>query len=674
MHNRLAYETSPYLLQHADNPVNWYPWGEEALALARSQDKPILLSVGYSACHWCHVMAHESFEDAETAAAMNEHFVNIKVDREERPDIDQIYQHAHAMMMRRSGGWPLTMFLTPEQVPFYGGTYFPPGPRYNLPGFPDLLRQVAAAYREHKAEIQAQSEPLLAVLNGQRIEQASAMPDAALITAGAAQLKQAFDPEHGGFGSAPKFPNEPDWVLFMRLAAQGDATARDMVQQSLTGMARGGIYDHLVGGFCRYSVDDHWEIPHFEKMLYDNGQLLSLYTDGWLLTGEPRWHELVGETVAWLQREMEASEGGFYSSLDADSEGVEGKYYVWSRGEVRSLLNTQEYDLMAAYYGFDGPANFEHAWHLRVGSELAAVAAKLGISPHAAHAMLDSARGKLLAIRNKRVRPRRDDKQLASWNALAIKGIARAGRVFGQPEWVAAAQRAADFIRRRMWQDGRLLATYKNGRAHLNAYLDDHAFLLDALLELLQAEYRQQDLLFAVEVGEALLSRFEDTENGGFYFTSHDHEALIQRPKPAHDAAIPSGNGIAAFVLQRLGHLLGEARYLQAAERTLQALASEMQASPAACPSLLCALQEWLTPPTTVILRGEAAPVTEWKRLLDSKLLPDCLCLALPGRVETGFATLDKKIDGAVNAYICRGVECLPAVTKSDELVSLILR
>ncbi|HEY3328123.1 MAG TPA: thioredoxin domain-containing protein, partial [Novimethylophilus sp.] len=537
MTNRLSAETSPYLLQHADNPVDWHPWGAEALALAKTQDKPILLSVGYSACHWCHVMAHESFENAATAAVMNEHFINIKVDREERPDIDQIYQTAHAMMVRRSGGWPLTMFLTPDQVPFYGGTYFPPTPRYNLPGFADLLHKIAAAYREHKADIELQSQPLMESLAQRGARKEAQMADESVIRAGVEHLAQAFDAARGGFGGAPKFPNEPDWALLLRIAASGDETARNMVSLTLDGMARGGIYDHLGGGFCRYSVDERWEIPHFEKMLYDNGQLLSIYTDGWLLTGEPRWREVVEETVGWMLREMGAPEGGFYSSLDADSEGAEGKFYAWSREEARNLLTAQEYALAAAYYGLEQAPNFEHGWHLKAEDSLAAVAGRLGIPPATASALLASVRAKLLAARDARVRPGLDDKLLTSWNALAIKGLARAGRAFEQPAWIAAAQRATDFIRDTLWVDGRLLATCKEGKAHLNAYLDDHAFLLDALLELLQAEHRRQDLLFAIDIAEALLARFEDTQSGGFFFTSHDHESLIQRPKAPHDNA-----------------------------------------------------------------------------------------------------------------------------------------
>jgi hypothetical protein len=658
MANRLAQETSPYLLQHAGNPVDWYPWGEEALALARKLDKPILLSVGYSACHWCHVMAHESFEDPQTAAVMNQHFINIKVDREERPDIDHIYQAAHALMTRRSGGWPLTMFLAPNQVPFYGGTYFPPIPRYNLPGFADLLLRVSAAYHEQRAAIDGQASGLVEALE-QRGTQAAAMPDGHVISAGVEQLQASFDPHHGGLGGAPKFPNAPDWTLLLRQAAYGDGKALGMVKTTLSRMAAGGIYDHLAGGFCRYSVDERWEIPHFEKMLYDNGQLLSLYSNGWLLTREPRWKVVVEESVHWLLNEMLDDGGAFYAALDADSEGQEGKFYVWQRGEIQAVLGHEAYTEFATHYGLNRSPNFEHEhWHLCVqGKDTGAP-------------QLVAARRVLLDIRNQRIRPGRDEKILTSWNGLVIKGLAQAGRAFGQPPWIAAAQAATDFIRQHLILDGQLFACYKESRARFNAYLDDHAFLLDALLELLQTEFRQQDLDFAVLLAEALLARFEDADNGGFFFTSHDHEPLIQRPKSPYDNAIPAGNGIAVFALQRLGHLLGEVRYLRAAERALQAFGSILQRNPAGCPSLLCALQEWQQPPTVVVLCGATAAVAEWKVALDAKFRPNCLVVAVPDGVKTGYPTLDKKAESAVNAHVCRGVECLPAIDRFEYLMA----
>jgi len=654
MANRLSLETSPYLLQHANNPVDWYPWGGEALALAKAQNKPILLSVGYSACHWCHVMAHESFENVQTAEIMNAHFINIKVDREERPDIDQIYQTAHAMMTQRSGGWPLTMFLTPAQIPFYGGTYFPPTQRYNLPGFADLLPRVAAAYHERGDAILEQTRPLLNALAQRNGVNAATDLSVNMIEEGMAQLESSFDSRHGGLGSAPKFPNEPDWALFLHLAGNDD-NARTMVVKTLASMAAGGIYDHLAGGFCRYSVDERWEIPHFEKMLYDNGQLLSLYADGWLLTGEERWQEIVMESIHWLLNELHDSEGAFYAALDADSEGVEGKFYVWERSEIEALLPPEIFPAFADYYGLNKAPNFEgEYWHLRVH----------GVDDGAPQ--FAAARKLLLEARAKRIRPGLDDKILTGWNALAIKGLAQSAKTFQRQDWLQHAQQAMDFVRQKLWQKGRLHATCKNGQARFNGYLDDHAFLLDALLMLLQTEFRQQDLDFAVVLADALLKDFEDTDNGGFFFTRHDHEQLIQRPKSPYDNAIPSGNGIAAFALQRLGHLLGEMRYLQAAERTLFAFSGTLKRNPAACPSLLIALQEWLNPPTLVVLRGEQPQA--WQQQLAAMFLPDCLIIALPNQVTTGYAALDKPTAHTVNAWVCRGVECLPVISTLDEL------
>jgi len=670
MPNHLATETSPYLLQHANNPVEWHSWGEAALALAREQDKPILLSIGYSACHWCHVMAHESFEDTATAALMNELFINIKVDREERPDLDQIYQNAHSILSQRSGGWPLTMFLTPQQVPFFGGTYFPPAPRYGLPGFAGLLQQVATAWRERKADIEAQNVSVLAALEKTLRQDAPATPDAAVITAATTQLAQMFDAEHGGFGGAPKFPNPADLAFLLRQAAGGDAQAHHIVCLTLSRMADGGIYDHLGGGFCRYSVDDHWEIPHFEKMLYDNGQLLSLYSEAWLMTVDTQYREVLEHTVGWLLCEMRSPQGAFYSSLDADSEGEEGRFYVWQRDEVQRLLSTQEYELLKQRYGLASTPNFEHAWHLHIVTDEATTARQLDISPQAVTELWRNARAKLLRSRETRVRPGRDDKLLTSWNALAITGLARVGRALGNPEWVTAAQQAVDFIRQQLWRDGHLLATCKDGHAHLNAYLDDHAFLLQALLELLQAGFRKSDLDFAVEVAEALLARFQDETDGGFFFTSYDHEQLLQRLKSAYDNATPAGNGVAAYALQRLGHILGEPRYLAAAEHTLHAFAATMQRNPAACPSLLLALDEYLTPPAMLLLRGPQPAMAAWQEQLDRLWLPRTMVLALPEDSSELPATLNRPLRENVNAWLCRGVECLPVIESLDALLA----
>ncbi len=668
MSNRLARETSPYLQQHADNPVDWHAWGDEALNLARANNKPILLSVGYSACHWCHVMAHESFEDAAVAALMNELFVNIKVDREERPDLDQIYQTAHAMLTQRSGGWPLTMFLLPDQTPFFGGTYFPKTARHGMPGFIDLLPQIAAAFRNQQTEIARQSESLAAALARTLPPPATAaaLSSAPLDTA-LRELKDNFDEVEGGLGNAPKFPHPAELELCLRGGVvQDDDYAHQMVKLTLTKMAEGGIYDQVGGGFCRYSVDQTWTIPHFEKMLYDNGPLLRLLSDLWLLDAQPLYRRTVADTAAWVMREMQSpvNAGGYYSSLDADSEHEEGKYYVWTPEEVRQTLTPDEYALIAPHYGLDARANFEHEfWHLRVTKPLAAGAGNL--------ALLDAARAKLFARREQRVRPGRDEKILVSWNALMIKGMARAARAFGETAWLASARRAADFLHASLWRDGRLLATYKDGHAHLNAYLDDYAFLLDALIELMQHDLRAEDVAWAREIADVLIAQFEDRDNGGFYFVSHDHERLIHRAKTGHDNATPSGNGIAAFALNRLGHLLGEPRWCAAAERALKAFKPMMERQASAHSSLCMALDELLDPPAVVVLTGDAAG--EWQRKLAARYLPQALIVRVPPHAEGLPAMLDKPApQHGVNAWVCRGVECLPAISDFEHLMSTL--
>jgi uncharacterized protein len=673
--NRLGRETSPYLQQHADNPVDWYPWGAEALARALRERKPILLSIGYSACHWCHVMAHESFEDADVAALMNDLYVNIKVDREERPDLDQIYQAAHALLTRRGGGWPLTMFLTPEQQPFFGGTYFPKTSRYGMPGFVDLLPRVAAAYREQGTEIAEQSNRLSQALDAMRPDPAAAGAALPAHAADAAwvEIARTFDEVYGGFGGAPKFPRPPELDFCLRrYATSGDERALEVVRLTLSRMAQGGICDQLGGGFCRYSVDAEWTIPHFEKMLYDNALLLSLYADAWRATGEPLLAHAARGIVQWTLLEMLTDDGAFSSSLDADSEHEEGKFYVWTADEIRSLLSADEYAIAARHWGLDGPPNFEHsAWHLRIAVALETVAQELRIDIALAQARLDAARAKLLAARAKRVRPGRDDKVLTSWNALMIGALARAARIFDEPAWLTRAQRALGFLRSTLWQDGRLLATYKDGNAHLNAYLDDHAYLLAALVELLQTRFRRQDLDWAIELAEALLARFEDASGGGgFYFTSHDHEALIHRAKPGHDNATPAGNGIAAQALFTLGHWLGESRYVDAAERTVRVFAQDLGAQPSGYASLLVALADALHPPTTVLLQGDVATCAAWERALEARYRPALRTLdvsgqdALPGALAKPHALAA----GAATAWVCTGAMCLPPLDRLDAI------
>jgi len=676
MPNHLAHETSPYLLQHAYNPVDWYPWCEEALALARTENRAILLSIGYSACHWCHVMAHESFEDVEVAAAMNQYFVNIKVDREERPDLDQIYQTAHYMLTQRNGGWPLTLFLTPDQKPFFGGTYFPKIPRHGLPSFLDLLPRVAEAYHARRIEIEQQSASMLksfANMLPSKTPLVSKFSEQPLNQA-LVELKERFDSVYGGFGNAPKFPHSAELEFCLRrYMATNDKQVLRMASHTLEKMARGGIYDQLGGGFCRYSTDQYWSIPHFEKMLYDNGPLLRIYADAWLITGNPLFKKITEETAKWVLREMQSSEdseGGYYSTLDADSENEEGKFYVWDRDQLINILFPEEYAVVAPYYGLLRSPNFESKyWNLEIIQRLADVAKAVGISEDEAQKRLASARIKLLIERESRVHPGRDEKILTSWNGLMIKGMAHAGRICRHSEWVHSAAHAVDFIRSTMWRNGRLLATFKNGNAHLNAYLDDYAFMLDGLLELMQAEFRQSDLDFSIELAEVLLEQFESKQTGGFFFTSHDHEKLIHRPMPGHDNATPSGNGVAAYALQRLGHLVGEPRYLQAAENALNVFYSAMSLHTSSYCSLMITLEETLTPPQIVILRGQESALTEWRNALQNSS-PYTLVFALPTELVGLPPSLNKPCptDKPVNAWVCQGVICQPEISDLQEL------
>jgi uncharacterized protein YyaL (SSP411 family) len=679
--NRLIAETSPYLRQHAHNPVDWHPWGEEAFARALAERKPIHLSVGYAACHWCHVLAAESFEDEATAQVLNELYVNIKVDREERPDVDRIYQIAQQMLTQRSGGWPLTMFLTPDdRRPFFGGTYFPKEARFGLPAFRDLLVRVARYYREHEAELRQQNEALMsafAQIEPPSPEAMNELSDAPLRLC-RQTLERTFDTRYGGFGSAPKFPHPKSLeVLLRQWRASAESDTPDLHSLYMTGltlrrMADGGINDQLGGGFCRYSVDDYWMIPHFEKMLYDNASLLAVYADTYVATGDAFYGRVAGETADWVRREMQSPEGGYYSSLDADSEGHEGKYYVWDRDEVRSALTAEEYEAFAARYGLDREPNFEGRWwHLHVFRSVEDIASTLDRPQDAIESALASARGKLLRRRAERVRPGRDDKVLASWNGLMIRGMAIASRALGREDLAASAAKALDFVRCTLWRDGRLLATYNDGRAHLNAYLDDYAFLADAVLELQQVRFRPDELQFARELLDVILRHYADPRAGGFFFTSDDHEQLIHRPKSFSDDATPAGNGIAACVLQRMGYLLGESQYLEAAERTVRAGWAMMEKYPQGHASLLVALEELLNPAEIIVLRGDPHTIDTWRRELARLYSPRRTVLAVPaGTADLPAAIAEKTPRGAAVAYVCRGKVCAEPIDSFADLTA----
>ena len=678
--NQLAGETSPYLRMHAHNPVNWWPWGSAALEQARLQGKPIHLSVGYLACHWCHVLEQESFEDEATAQVLNDNFINIKVDREERPDIDRIYQAAQQMITQRSGGWPLTMFLAhDDQRPFFGGTYFPKEARFGLPAFKDLLLRVAQFYREHPQEMRTQNEALvkaLDLMNASPADAAVALSDAPL-RACRTQLARLFDTKNGGFGGAPKFPQPPVLTRLLRdwratsVLPEPDLRALYMATLTLRRMADGGINDQLGGGFYRYAVDELWMIPHFEKMLYDNGALLALYAQAASASGDADYARIAAQCADYVLRELQSAQGGFYSSFDADSEGHEGTFYVWTREQVQAALSAQEFALFAPRYGLDRPANFEGRWHLYVAAPLEEVAGAAHLSPAEAGTLIDAARAKLLAVRTQRVPPARDDKVLTSWNGLMIRGLAIAARALGRAELAAAATRALDFIREHLWREGRLLATSMEGRAHLNAYLDDYVYLADGILELQQVRFRADELQFAQQLLEVVLAHFSDSNSGGFFFTSDDHEKLMHRPKSFGDESTPAGNGVAAYVLQRFGHLLGEPRYLAAAEGTLRAAWGDLSKYPQSHATLLTALEELLHPPQIVIIRGNEAAMTQWQEELARIYAPRRIVLAVPeGVCDLPAALADKAAAKTLVAYLCTGSVCSAPLDSLSALIA----
>ena len=672
--NLLSNETSPYLLQHADNPVNWHPWNEDALNKAKSENKPILLSIGYSACHWCHVMAHESFEDQATADVMNEHFINIKVDREERPDLDKIYQTAHSLLTSRSGGWPLTVFLSPNnQMPFFAGTYFPEQRRYNMPSFIEIMSMVSDAYINKQAEIQQQESSIFDVIQKMTdpipsTDTLSTLP----LDLARKQLESAYQATTGGFGAAPKFPHA-DMIercirhhLFLQSQNKQDQRALDMALFTLDKMALGGFHDIIGGGFFRYSTDDQWMIPHYEKMLYDNAQLFALYAQAYTLTHSSLYKETIEHAADWLITEMQTDEGGYCSALDADTDKVEGKTYIWTPQEIKSILTDDEFQVCSIKYNLDTPANFENQWHLHSNINNEDLANSIHIPCDELEKRLESSRQKLLSLRNTRTQPGRDDKILCAWNALMIRGMSLIGRRLVNNTYINSATKAAEFIHTTLWKNKRLLASYKDKKAHLNAYLDDYAFLLQALIELLQSRWNTDHYYWALEIADSLLEYFQDNEKGGFYFTSHDHESLLYRSKTFSDDAMPSGNAVAASALLQLGLLSGQVKFIDAAERTIRCGYTSLNEQAITHCSLLHALELFLNPGVVIILRGNSSKLKQWSHIANQRYIPQLMCFSINADEDVKDLE-DKKPVGDICAYICEGTECKTVITDITE-------
>ena len=677
MANRLASETSPYLLQHKDNPVDWYPWGEEALKRAREEDKPVLLSVGYSACHWCHVMERESFEDDETARMMNEHFVNVKVDREERPDIDSIYMAA-VQALTHHGGWPMTVFLTPDGAPFYGGTYFPPIPSRGMPSFQQILLSVVDAYENRREEVLQNAQ---AVRDYLQASTAAVMPEAEsagieLLDRAAGALLSQLDRRFGGFGGAPKFPQAMNLEVLLRHHHRtGERSALDGVELTCRQMANGGIYDQLGGGFSRYSVDAYWLVPHFEKMLYDNALLSRLYLETYQATGDAFYRRIAEETLDYVLRDMTSEEGGFYSAEDADSEGEEGKFYVWTPGELETVLDPEEASLAARYWDVTERGNFEGKNILHVARPPEAVADEFGLSSEELWARIATIRAKLFAVREERVRPGRDEKILAAWNGLMLRSFALAARVTGRGDYREAAIENATFMVEKLKEDGRIHRSYKDGRARFNGYLEDYAMVADGLVALYEATFETRWLVEADALLDAVSELFWDEEKRAFYDTPADHEELVTRPRDVYDNATPSGTSVATEVLLELALFLDRSDYRQRAEDVLDELAGGMEKVPSGFGRLLCALDLSISETREVAIVGDPeAPDTR-------DLLETVYAGYLPNKVVAGRGPDDDEAGGLIpllaqrparegkaTAYVCVHYACQTPTTDPQEL------
>ena len=669
--NRLIKETSPYLLQHAHNPVDWYAWGEAAFAKAEAEDKPIFLSIGYSACHWCHVMEHESFEDAETARIMNENFVNIKVDLEERPDVDQIYM-TFVQMTFGHGGYPLNVFLTPDQLPFYGGTYFPPVSRHNMPSFQSVLTSVAAAWRDKRDDLLDSANQVLSELGRVgSVEFSGAELSEEILDAAFQSFEKYFDRVNGGFGGAPKFPPPMSLEFLLRYYKRtGNENALEMAAKTCRKMADGGIYDQLGGGFHRYTVDAIWLVPHFEKMLYDNAQLTRIYLHLFQITKNEFYKRIAIETLEYVKREMLDAQGGFYTAQDADSEGVEGKFFVWTPQEVVEVLGEADAQIFNFYYDISENGNFEEKNILNVKNSIAESAKALNLSEEKLKEILENGREKLFATREKRIKPFRDEKVLTAWNGLMLAAFAEAAAILDNREYFQIARKNADFILENLQKDGYLLRSWKDGEAKLNGYLEDYANFADALVELFQVSGEVTYLKEAKRLADLMISGFWDENDDAFFFTAKNHEKLPIRSKDFYDNATPSGNSAAVDVLLKLSHLLGEEKYQNYAATILRLIAPQIVRHPQAFGRIISALEFYLNPVKEIVILGEKG--NELEKLIFDEFLPNkVLILAENGSKNTEFIPLLKqkeKVEGNPTAYVCENFTCQKPAVSAKEL------
>jgi uncharacterized protein YyaL (SSP411 family) len=681
--NKLVDETSPYLLQHAHNPVDWYPWSKEAFEIAKKLDKPIFLSIGYSTCHWCHVMERESFENEHIAKIMNEHFVCIKVDREQRPDVDDVYMAA-VQMMTGSGGWPLSVFLAPDGKPFYGGTYFPPKDIYGRPGFGRLLLAISDAWKNKRGQLLESAGKISETLQDLSEQAGKEKLSPGVLNKAYLSLKQTFDHTNGGFGGAPKFP-QPSYLSFLLRYwyRTKDNDALTMVEATLDALAKGGIYDHLGGGFHRYATDSHWLVPHFEKMLYDQALISSVYGQAYQVTGEEDYAKVVREIFDYILRDMTDSDGGFYSAEDADSEGKEGLFYVWEPGEIKKLLGTKNAEIFNEYYGVTDEGNFENGKSiLNITKSIEEVAKVLKQNPKAIESILTQARLELLAHRSKRIRPHLDDKVIAGWNGLMISSLAYGGAVLGENKYISAAEKAAAFVLTTLRYNGRLKRYYRDGKIIQPGFLDDYAFMIMALLDLYEATFDARWLAEAKELAEQMMELFVDRDSGGFYITGNDSERLIVRTKPGYDGAVPSGNSIAALALLKLGLLTSDKRFTDGAEGVLNTFSSQLRQSPASLTEMLSAFDFSSGPTREIVIAAEAnrADTKEMLRFIQSRYLPNTVLLfhqtGKAGEAIEKIAPFTKwqtAIDDKATAYVCRNYVCRQPVTEIALLEEILV-